>query len=476
MVKPEDSTSLSRDALLELVAALQEETAKLQRQVEELSAANEALRRENAELKRGAKRQAAPFAKGRRVKQPKRPGRKPGEGPFTRRTAPAPEQLSEPPVEVSVRTAACPACGGALEEERVEEATVTDLPPRPQPVVRAYRVQVCRCRSCGKRVRGEHPDVAPDQQGATAHRVSGRVMAAAHTLHYGTGIPVRKVPAVLKLLSGVEVTQGALTQDALRRTRGSVGEAYEQLRGSVRESAVVHTDDTGWRVGGERAHLMAFETEEATVYQVRPRHRNEEVREVVPGDYAGVLVTDRAASYDAKELAGVQQQKCLAHVLRSVSEVVESQRGPARTFGVRLLGQLREALDLRRRAPEMDREGFAAEAQRLQGALTHQLRERRLKNPDNQRLLNELGRQHDRGNLLRFLEDPKVEPTNNRAERALRPAVIARKVSQCSKTWPGAEAFSAFTSVVRTLVRQGASPVEGLHHLFRRASAQRSPP
>ena len=70
------------------------------------------------------------------------------------------------------------------------------------------------------------------------------------------------------------------TQDALRRARGAVGDAYQRLRDSVRASRIVHTDDTGWRVGGEGAFLMAFETDEATVYQVRARHRNEEVREV----------------------------------------------------------------------------------------------------------------------------------------------------------------------------------------------------
>ena len=63
---------------------------------------------------------------------------------------------------------------------------------------------------------------------------------------------------------------------------------------------------------------------------------------------------------------------------------------------------------------------------------------------DNWRLQNELGWHDDRGNLLRFLDDPSIEPTNNRAERALRPAVIARKVSHCSKNVGGADAFSAF--------------------------------
>ena len=78
---------------------------------------------------------------------------------------------------------------------------------------------------------------------------------------------------------------------------------------------------------GGPAFLMASETMEATVYQVRARHRNEEVREVVPSDYGGVMVTDRGRSYDAQALSGVKQQKCLAHVLRSISEVGRPREG-----------------------------------------------------------------------------------------------------------------------------------------------------
>ena len=132
-------------------------------------------------------------------------------------------------------------------------------------------------------------------------------MASAHVLHYGLGVPLRKVPAVLPEVTGVSVTQSALPQDARRRAAGSVGAAYEQLRARVPEAEAVLTADTGWRVGGEPAHLMAFETAAVTVYQIRDRHRNEEVREVVPADYAGVLITDRGRSYDAIELAGGRQ-------------------------------------------------------------------------------------------------------------------------------------------------------------------------
>jgi transposase len=91
-----------------------------------------------------------------------------------------------------------------------------------------------------------------------------------------------------------------------------------------------------------------------------------------------------------------------------------------------------------------------------------------LKDPDNQRLLDGVGLQHDRGNLLRFLHDPQVEPTNNRSERALRGAVIARGLSHGSKNERGAEAFTAFSSVIQTAVKNGASSImDHLHGLFR---------
>jgi transposase len=224
------------------------------------------------------KRQAAPFSKGTQVKQPKRPGRKPGQGTFSFRQAPCPEEITEVPVNVPVTQESCLACGGELAEERVDFAYVTDLPPLPRPRVTQYRVWVCRCLGCGQRVRGQHPDLAPDQHGVTAHRVGKRGMAAAHTLHHQIGIPVRKVPAVLETLTGLQLTQGAITQDALRWARGKVGAAYQSLRAKVRNAPAVYTDDTGWRVKGQNAQLMAFDTDEVTVYQVSPRHRHQEVQ------------------------------------------------------------------------------------------------------------------------------------------------------------------------------------------------------
>ena len=444
------------------------EVDRLQGHNASLTATVKELRRQLAAAQRSGKRQAAPFSKGRRTDKPKRPGRKPGIGSFSHRKPPSPDEVTEPPVDVEVAGDTCPGCGGRLEYEGVQVAYVTDIPAMPRPQVTEYRVQIGRCLCCGKRVRGRHADVGADQYGASAHRMGRRVMAAAHVLHYGVGIPVRRVPVVLRALTGVELSQGAITQDALRRVQGAVGDAYRRLRDSVRESRVVHTDDTGWRVGGEGAFLMAFETDEATVYQVRARHRNEEVREVAPSEYGGVMVTDRGRSYDAQALSGVKQQKCLAHVLRSISEVVETKRGRGRSFGKRLSGLLREAMELRQSYRRGEASDYVAETERLRREVSYHLRDRPMPDRDNGRLQNELGWHDDRGNLLRFLDGVGIEPTNNRAERALRGAVIARKVSHCSKNEDGADAFSAFTSVIRTLARKGGgqSVVDGLCGVF----------
>src|ERR671918_364590 len=419
MTTPEDIASLSREELLDLVA-------QLQRQLNELQARNQQLRSEVERLSREKKRQAAPFSRGTRAQDPKRPGRKPGEGTFSFRQAPHPKEITEPPKDVPVTLEACPSCGGKLRELRVDFAYVTELTPLPRPRVTQYRVWVCRCTGCGRQVRGEHPDLAPDQYGSTAHRVGRRAMAAAHALHYQVGIPVRKVPLVLGLLTGMKLTQGAISQDALRRAKGNVGQ---------------------------------------------------KVQEVVPRNYPGVMGTDRGRSYEDKSFRRVKQQKCLAHLQRTLSEVLAHKKGRARDLAERTQELLRLAARLWKEYHWGDWKEFDRWVPEVRLALSYHLRDRPLKDQDNQKLLRMLRRYHQRGDLLRFLEQPEVEPTNNRVERMLRPAVIARKVSHCSKTWPGAYALAAFTSVIQTLLKKcgSSSVVEAMSDLFHAPRSQTAP-
>ena len=454
----QDTDKLSREELLEINRQLQRQNERLQAEVERLK----------------KKLSAAPFAKGTRKKNPQRPGRKPGQGRFARRPAPSPA-ASTASTRVPVEESCCPFCGGAWGPPEEEVVSNSDLPGQPPSEVQVFVVEKKCCQNCGKTVRGRHPAVAADQYGATAHRVGARAKAVMHTLHYGLGVPQRKVPQIMKELSGLEITQGALSQDAQKQTAGVVGAAYRQLRAEIPLAPVVHTDDTGWRVGGDAAQLMVFTTPQITVYQVRPRHRNEEVREVIGDDFQGVLECDRGKNYEAEELNGVKQQKCLSHLIRNTKEVEPRQCGSARQFPRQLRELLQHGLRLARRRPQLEEASFQQQVAALDQALDDLLLDRTLRNRDNQRLLDGIGAEQDRNNLLRFLRDPQVEPTNNRAERALRPAVIRRKVSHCSKTEPGARAFEAFLSVIQTYKQQSpASVSQQLFNLF--SSSGPAPP
>ena len=436
----EQLSELTREELIQIIVELRRLNERLQAEIEELK-------------RRGG---AAPFSKGKRKQDPKPPGRKPGQGYFRFRAAPEATAANEP-VTVPVSEECCPDCGGELGKAQREIVSTTDVPAQPQPEVQRYAVEVRQCRQCGGKVRGRHPGIAVGQHGATAHRIGPRVKALAHILHYVHGVPVRKTPAIVEELTGVRLTQSAITQDAMKQTQGAVGTRYEALRASVREQAVVHTDDTGWRVGGRTAFLMAFVNPSLSVYQIRPRHRNEEVRELIPSDFGGVMTCDRGRSYDAVELQAVAQQKCLSHLIQNATSVAEEKTGRARQFGAQLAATLRRALSLWAGRAELMAAAYRKQTLALDDELTILLRDRTLRDADNQRLLNGAGVQHDRGRLLRFLAEDSVEPTNNRAERDLRPAVIARKVSHCSRNERGARAFEAFTSVLQTIRKNNRS-------------------
>jgi Transposase IS66 family len=236
----------------------------------------------------------------------------------------------------------------------------------------------------------------------------------------------------------------------------------------VPDAPVVHTDDPGWRVGGAPAALLACATAGATVDHLRPRQRPAEVQEGLPTDDAGVRVTERGRSDDAQTWAGVPPPQGLAHLPRASSDVLETTTGRARAVGEQLKRLRQEAMERGPASRDGQRTADKADAEALQAERPAPLRDRPLKDPDHHRRLHERGGHHDRGNLGRCLADPRVEPTNKRAERAWRPAVIGRKGSPGAKNDRGAGAFAVFTRVSRTLLNtQAGAVVETLSPLLR---------
>ena len=458
MLSRETIESLNRSALIEVILQQQEQFATGATLVTQQKQIDQLLGRSSRSERRKQKKRDGDG----------KPGRKKGEGPFSRRSSPPPEDYTTQE-RVAVKETACPECSGALQADGYETVTTTDIPRQQKPIVKAYHIAMCRCGSCGKRVRAQHPDVAEDQRGATAHRLGQNILAVAWWLHYELGLPFRKLPVLLKQLYGLKVTQSALTQSALKAAEGSLSQQYAGLREDIVGSTVVHTDDTGWSIKGVQAWLMVFSSAKTLYYQIRKRHRNEEVREVLAEEFGGVLVTDRFSSYDATSLSGIAQQKCMAHILRNIKDHLIDQPLVARSYPRRLLETFKEAVALHGDfiAGRVDAERYTKESGRLLDRLDRLLSPRRLQNAANARLHRGLFWHHERGSLLRFLKDPSIPSTNNEAERSLRPAVIARKVSHSSGSDRGAESHSIFSSLFGTLKRRGMdSAVDGILHLL----------
>jgi hypothetical protein len=194
-------------------------------------------------------------------------------------------------------------------------------------------------------------------------------------------------------------------------------------------------------------------------------------------DFGGILGTDRGTSYEAQVFDEQQQQKCLSHLLINLSAVEKTKRGPARCFTRNIKKTLRSGLKLWQdyQAGEIDREEYRRRGKEVEDELSHQLRERILTDADNQRMLDGIGMQHDRERVFLFLTHPEVEPTNNRAERGLRPAVIARKVSQCSRNATGAGIFEAMKSITTTLSLRGENVAKSLANLIRGGTVPAKP-
>lgn len=443
---PEDYDSLSREELAKLVRNLLRVIRAQQAQIEALKRELEQERKHKGH---------APFSKGPKKGAHKKPGRKKGQGRFTNRPPPDPSTVTDRMTIAPPDT--CPHCGSSkVELDSYEDFSITDL-SEPSPRVTAGRRAKGHCRRCGKPWRAKHPDVPDDQFGATAHRMGRRLRLTAHALHYRLGIPVRKVSEVLLVTHAAKVTQSALTQDALRAAEsGPLHDRAQEIGQTMPEAPNVHVDPTGWRINGKSACLTTFATPDTatasgdTLYTIGYHHGADELIDVLGPGFQGTLNTDRGPEFRSKKLKNWRQQKCNTHLKRNVGKVLETKTKAARDFGEHLRQLLDEARQLHRDYQAGRRDGYAAKVDKLEARMTRHLRDRKFTDPDNQRLLNGIGREHHAGNILRFLHDPKISPDNHLAELQLRFAVIARKVSHCSKNDRGAQAHATLSTVFQT--------------------------
>jgi transposase len=437
------------------VCKLQREKEHLERQRDRLEQQTRQLRAALEEARRAKKRQAAPFSKGDPKKKPRKPGRRSGKehGPSSWR--PAPEKIDRIVEAPLPEYCTDPDCHGDLEETEVVPQYQAEIPPV-RPTIIQFNVHVGHCKKCGRRVQGRHPEQTSDALGAAGSQIGPRAVAMAAELHKGLGLPLAKVRRIFQVGFGLVISRGGICQ-AIARLSRKAQPTYDALVEAIRGSPVVAADETGWKVAGWLNWLWVFVTKHITVYAIQAGRGFEEAAEILGADYSGTLGRDGWAPYRGFKKAG--HQSCIAHLVTRCLEILSTATGGAVRIPRAVLRLLREALALRDRRDEgkISPHGFAVAKGRLKAKLDRLLRGRP-RDEENRKLLAHLG--NEREALFTFLEQEGVEATNWRAEQALRPAVVTRKVCGGNRTWDGALVQEIVASVLRTANQQGHDPLD----------------
>ena len=453
------SDGLIRDELLQENARLREELVRAERARRDLERERDRLQRRHDRLKdqldaarRAGFRQAAPFAKARRQGTGRPPGRRAGATYGRRAHRPVPPQVDEQ-YEAALPSA-CPDCGGTVAATHVATQRQEELPVV-RPIVRAFHVHVGACRACGRRVQGRHPLQTSDALGAAGTHLGPRATTLAVWCHKGLGLPLGKVQRLLRTQYGLHVTRGGLVH-LCARVAARATPTYEALCTVVRQSPVVSPDETGWKIGRVLHWLWVAATPTTTVYRIAAGRGFDDAAALLGADFAGVLVRDGWAPY--RRFTQATHQTCLAHLLRRCRLLHLDHPRSALPPHIQRLLQTALALRDRGASGAVSPHGFAVARGRVLTQILAVLTTTRSTVPDVRRFAAHLITEASA--LLTFLGDPAIDATNWRAEHAIRPAVVTRKVCGGNRTVRGAATQQILASVLRTLDQRGLDPAD----------------
>ena len=398
---------------------LQQENVKLQQQVVK-------IQEQLHESEKNAKRQTSRFTRRKRAANPKPPGRKKG-SPATHRAQP--QQADR---EIDVPVGCCPDCCCDLENITVHQQFQTDLPPI-TPIVTQFNVHVGTCPQCGQRVQGHHPEQISDALGAAGNVIGPNAQAMAAQLKHQAGMSYAKITNFMFDYFGLRTVASTFTR-AGQRLAERARPTFELLKSQLRLEHVVHADETGWRIGVQSDWLWVFSSPQITIYQIGGGRGHDVPQNLLGQDFAGILVSDGLASYNPLPYL---KARCLGHILARIHKL-ENTLPALELWALQELKELfQESINLARRREELTATGYQRRVQELENRLDIWLALHEGHSPGEiARLVNHL-RQH-RPEWFMFLYDPLVPPTNNHAERMIRPAVIIRKLGGCNKTTAGA--------------------------------------
>jgi transposase len=329
---------------------------------------------------------------------------------------------------------------------------VIEIPPI-KPVITEYQWHQLVCPECGETTRAPWPAGVPS--GTYGPRVQATV--ALYTGAYR--LSKRTTQHVMDEVFGVPMSVGTIGP-LEQATTAAVAAPVEEARTYVQAQEVAHLDETSWRQGDKRAWLWVAVTSWVTVFVVRLSRGGQVARELLGERFGGILVTDRYSAYNWYPVRW--RQLCWAHLLRDF-EAMRDRGGGSEGIGDALLAQAHQMFTWWHRVREgtLQRSTFRSYMTPLRREVERLLEAgSRCGVPQTAGTCRDILKRREA--LWTFVQVAGVEPTNNTAERAIRPGVLWRKGSFGTQSAEGSRFVESMMTVVATLKQQQRNVLEYL--------------
>lgn len=434
----------------------QEEIAQLKAEIAELKAVIEVLRAENERLRNGREKQPLNVKpnthKEKRIQAKKARRRRAAEQNAGRKNAPANEvtQIRKHALEH------CPECQYKLSGQSIaRRRQVIDLPEMPALEVTEHQVIKRWCPKCQK---WHQPKLDLSDEVLGQGRIGHRVASLVSWLRTQMRLPVKQLQSLLQHLYGLKLSVGGIVE--LTHAVAKAGQtAVAQIKKAILASPQLHMDETVWREDGDNGYVWSTSTPDGLRSYEFHFSRAATIPETLLMGYTGAVVTDFYAAYNHTD---GQHQRCWVHLLRDVRQLkidFGTSHSDILPWAAAVVQTYQDAKALAFRDPPLipaqRRTAFDRLVERVE-----QLGLKWAKDKDHpahalcKRLL-----RHS-GELFLFVLRPGLAPDNNLAERAVRPLVIARKISGGTRSEPGSNTRMALQSLFATWAAQTKSALD----------------
>ncbi len=355
--------------------------------------------------------------------------------PGTTRPTPTPDKI------IDVKQEVCEACFHPLgRPAKIMKRVIEDIPEPQSAIVTQYNVHTYLCKNCATVNIPSHPDLPVEG------RFGKNLMTEIALLKYEDRLPLEKIASNVQRQYHLTITPAAILE-ILDRVTGSCEPVYCRIRQQVKQSSNVYADETGQKVQGKQWWTWVFTTLNHVLFLIRKSRGQKPIEEALGDDYQGILNCDGWKSYPQKVR---RIQRCWAHLLREAKWLAEKEEGQARLLYQELceifakLKQLRITI-LAQQEREKQHELLIACLQRLIGRAKAYTELRKFA------VKIENGLAH----WFTCVLYPEAEPTNNKAERALREMVVQRKITGTLRNERGTHRTEVLMTCIQTWKLQG---------------------